>query len=288
MAAPAARNPLPEGSKLVASLELTGGERAVLFDDSASYVGVVGTIHGTADLAWRKRLPFTASSLFAAGEAGSFGGIGTASGGAEGEFFAYRVSDGHVHPALEGGADGLLTAGEGVRLTHCDVVLRVHDDAHQGSVQYALFTRYQWETKRFVPVATTMRPDYPRGDLPHPRAQVKGAKGDEILIRLEVASTEQAREIGLMNRTILDPDSGMVFAWSAPVLESFWMENTYIPLTVAFLAPDGTIREMQDMQPLTTDLHTPAQPYQYAIEVNQGFFARFGIKAGDKIALQLS
>ena len=106
--------------------------------------------------------------------------------------------------------------------------------------------------------------------------------------RLEVADTEQARDTGLMNRMSLDPDSGMIFVWNAPVLESFWMENTYIPLTVAFVAPDGTIEEMQDMKPLSTDLHTPSRPYQYAIEVNQGFFARYGIQAGDRVALQLT
>jgi uncharacterized membrane protein (UPF0127 family) len=66
------------------------------------------------------------------------------------------------------------------------------------------------------------------------------------------------------------------------------MENTLIPLTVAFLAPDGTIQEMQDMAPQTTDLHTPSQPYQYAIEVNQGYFARYGIRAGDRVKLTLT
>jgi uncharacterized membrane protein (UPF0127 family) len=226
--------------------------------------------------------------LFPTGTSGAFAGIGTRPGGTDGEFFAYRVAGGRVHGAIAGATNGLLTAGEGVHTAHGEVDLRVRDAAHQGSVAYSLVTHYDWQSTRYLPRATTFRPDYAPAQLPHPSGVIKTRHGDTILIRLEVASTEQERETGLMNRTSLDPDAGMVFVWDAPVLESFWMENTYVPLSVAFLAPDGTIQEIQDMQPLTTTLHTPLQPYQYAIEVNLGFFARYGIQTGDRVQLQLA
>jgi len=80
----------------------------------------------------------------------------------------------------------------------------------------------------------------------------------------------------------------MIFIWDQPVQIGFWMENTYIPLSIAFLAPDGTIQEIDDMQPQTTNLHTPKQMYEYAVEVNQGYFQDNGIQVGDRFALNLS
>jgi uncharacterized membrane protein (UPF0127 family) len=89
-----------------------------------------------------------------------------------------------------------------------------------------------------------------------------------------------------MYRKSLDPDSGMLFVWDGgPVHEAFWMENTYIPLTVAFMDAEGRILEMQDMEPLTTTYHMPQLPYQLALEVNKGFFASHGIRVGDRIEL---
>jgi len=104
---------------------------------------------------------------------------------------------------------------------------------------------------------------------------------------LQVAGTEQQRETGLMNITNLDGDSGMIFVWPAPVLESFWMKDTNVALTIAFLSADGVIQETHDMAPLSLDLHTPKQPYSYAIEVNAGFFSAAAIRVGDKAQLRL-
>src|SRR5947209_9073966 len=142
---------LPAGSEVLAMLPLGPHQNAVVYRSGSAYVGVVG-IHGRPQLMWHRKLPFAPSELFATTRHGSFGGIGTAPGGTEGEFFAFRVAGNHVHAALEGGADGLRTAAEGVHLSHGDVTLRVHDDMHQGSVSYSLVTRYQWQSTRYVPV----------------------------------------------------------------------------------------------------------------------------------------
>jgi uncharacterized membrane protein (UPF0127 family) len=279
---------LPDGSRLVASIALAGNAHAVIYDTGAAYVGVVTSAHGRPVLTWHESLPFPADTLFAPEGTTAFAGIGTRRNSTEGEFFAFRLGGGKVHPALAARSHGILTAEEGVHLSQGIVTTREHDAAHVGSVAYAVLTRYEWQVNRYAATLTTRRPDYVHADLPHPRGTVKTRHGDTILLRLEVANTEQEREVGLMNRSRLDLDSGMIFVWTSPILESFWMENTYIPLTVAFLAPDGTIQEMQDMQPLTTDLHTPAKAYQYAIEVNKGFFARNGIQVGDTVELLLN
>lgn len=61
------------------------------------------------------------------------------------------------------------------------------------------------------------------------------------------------------------------------------MKNTYIPLSIAFVSKDGTIEDIQEMQPLTTELHAPPAPYIYAIEANQGYFSSKGLKTGDQV-----
>lgn len=90
-----------------------------------------------------------------------------------------------------------------------------------------------------------------------------------------------------MNRTHLDADAGMLFTFPAEDRAPFWMKNTLIPLSIAFVSSGGVILETQDMQPLSEDLHTPASPYKYALEVNQGYFASNGIAPGDKVEFQL-
>jgi uncharacterized membrane protein (UPF0127 family) len=80
-------------------------------------------------------------------------------------------------------------------------------------------------------------------------------------------------------------DVGMLFVFPADTDGPFWMKDTLIPLSIAFIAADGTIVNVQDMQPQSTDLHSPGARYRYALEVNQGYFARAGVKPGDKVAL---
>jgi uncharacterized protein len=99
----------------------------------------------------------------------------------------------------------------------------------------------------------------------------------------EVASTESQRGTGLMHRRMLPENRGMLFVFPDLALHGMWMMNTFLPLSVAFIDRDGTIINIADMQPHTTDTHNAIRPAKYALEMNQGWFRKRGIKAGDKV-----
>ena len=103
-------------------------------------------------------------------------------------------------------------------------------------------------------------------------------------IKAEVAQTPQERARGLMLRKSLQANSGMLFVFEAAALHCFWMKNTLIPLTVAFLADDGTIVTLADMTPHDEASNCPAKPVRYALEMDQGWFKAKGIKTGDRIS----
>jgi uncharacterized membrane protein (UPF0127 family) len=102
------------------------------------------------------------------------------------------------------------------------------------------------------------------------------------LIRAEVAATPEQREKGLMFRRDLDTNEGMLFVFDDPQPQCFWMKNTPIGLTIAFIADDGTIVNLADMQPLSERTHCSAKAVRFTLEMNQGWFATRGIKAGFK------
>lgn len=104
---------------------------------------------------------------------------------------------------------------------------------------------------------------------------------------LEVARTPQEHELGLMYRTALAPDSGMVFVYDHQATEGYWMHNTLVPLSIAWIDQNGTIVDIQDMQPETDGVHFPAAPYWYALEVNQGWFLQHGVGVGQQIVFCL-
>jgi len=100
----------------------------------------------------------------------------------------------------------------------------------------------------------------------------------------EVAASEPARATGLMHRKQpLAENHGMLFIFDAPGFHAMWMQNTYIPLSVAFIDDRGVILNIADMAPQTTTAHSAAGFARYALEMNQGWFASRGIKAGAKI-----
>lgn len=107
------------------------------------------------------------------------------------------------------------------------------------------------------------------------------SSGVDATLMVEVARTPQEKATGLMNRRQMDPDRGMIFVWDRPAQSGFWMKDTYIPLSIAFIAANGAIVDIADMQPLTMQPHTPSGPYIYAVEANQGWFASHGVKKGD-------
>jgi uncharacterized membrane protein (UPF0127 family) len=102
-------------------------------------------------------------------------------------------------------------------------------------------------------------------------------------LKVELAVSDPQRSRGLMFREKLGKDDGMLFVFDELAYHSMWMKNTLIPLSVAFLADDGTILNILDMAPQTLDSHSAAGPARYAIETNKGWFAAKKIKAGDKV-----
>ncbi len=103
------------------------------------------------------------------------------------------------------------------------------------------------------------------------------------VIRAEVADNMASRTQGLMHRSAMAPNSGMAFVFEEEALHCMWMKNTLIPLSVAFLDKSGTIVSIHDMQPHSEQSHCAAAPARYALEMNKGWFAQRGIKAGAKL-----
>ncbi|MFZ6748568.1 DUF192 domain-containing protein [Undibacterium sp. Ren11W] len=103
------------------------------------------------------------------------------------------------------------------------------------------------------------------------------------VIHAEVAATDAERQQGLMMRTKLASNEGMVFDFGAPAGVCMWMKNTLIPLSVAFIDTEGKIVNIEDMQPETTDSHCAKKVVRYALEMNQGWFKQKNIKSGSKI-----
>jgi uncharacterized membrane protein (UPF0127 family) len=102
-------------------------------------------------------------------------------------------------------------------------------------------------------------------------------------VTAEVASTVATRAVGLMRRFSLRPDHGMLFVFNAPQPLSFWMKDTYIPLSIAFIAADGRILNIEDMAPQTESLHNSRGAAMFALEMKKGWFAQLAITAGDRI-----
>ena len=104
------------------------------------------------------------------------------------------------------------------------------------------------------------------------------------LIDAQVAMTPREREIGLMFRKEMPVHEGMLFVFEQPATQCFWMKNTILPLTAAFVADDGTIVNLADMKPMTEDSHCSAKPVRYVLEMNVGWFDKRGIKAGARLS----
>ncbi len=118
----------------------------------------------------------------------------------------------------------------------------------------------------------------PQMDLP----RVKLSAGMHQ-IDAQVAATSEQRSTGLMFRKEMPQHEGMIFVFEQPSVQCFWMKNTLLPLTTAFVRDDGTIVNLADMKPQTTDSHCSSGPVRFVLEMNQGWFAKKGIKAGSRL-----
>ncbi|QWD90483.1 DUF192 domain-containing protein [Polynucleobacter sp. MWH-Braz-FAM2G] len=102
-------------------------------------------------------------------------------------------------------------------------------------------------------------------------------------IQAEVADNPKAREVGLMNRTSMPMNSGMLFIFEQKAGHCFWMNNTKIPLSIAFIADDGKIVNIEEMQAETTNNHCPKAAVRYALEMNKQWFSERAIVPGSVI-----
>lgn len=117
---------------------------------------------------------------------------------------------------------------------------------------------------------------------------ILNADGQEVNIHVEIADDEMSREVGLMHRTSMDTDAGMIFDFGGESTGGFWMQNTLLPLSIAFITADGTILNIEDMQPLDTNITEAAGTYNYALETNQGWFRARNIVPGGKVLLPVA
>jgi uncharacterized membrane protein (UPF0127 family) len=100
-------------------------------------------------------------------------------------------------------------------------------------------------------------------------------------ILAEVARTPQERAKGLMGRKHLRPQEGMLFIFENEDYHAFWMKDTLIPLSIAFIDKEGRIVRITDMKPLTLESHSPPAPILYALEMKKGWFSANGVRVGD-------
>ena len=120
-------------------------------------------------------------------------------------------------------------------------------------------------------------------DAPQPRLPTIEITAGMYVIQAEVARTNQQHNIGLMHRQTMGVNEGMLFVYPAPETRCYWMRNTLIPLTIAFLDDDGTIVNLKDMEPRTERSNCSIKPVRYALEMNQGWFSERGLKPGFKL-----
>lgn len=102
-------------------------------------------------------------------------------------------------------------------------------------------------------------------------------------IDAQVAASGNQRQIGLMFRREMAQHEGMLFVFEQPAVQCFWMKNTPLPLSAAFVQDDGTIVNIADMQPLSESSHCSREPVRYVLEMHQGWFAQKGLRAGARL-----
>jgi len=117
--------------------------------------------------------------------------------------------------------------------------------------------------------------------LPQARLALVDSSGRTQTLTVELTCSQTDRERGLMFRESLPEEQGMLFFF--PRGGSFWMKNTLLPLTAAFIDASGVIVHLEDMEPQTTVVHASSKPFYYGLEVNQGWFQRHGLGLGDRV-----
>jgi uncharacterized membrane protein (UPF0127 family) len=136
-------------------------------------------------------------------------------------------------------------------------------------------------------VAAACSSSRPREDAAYP-ARVRFGDRAEVL-HVDVARSDAEKERGLMHVRSLPEDAGMAFVWTEPTETGFWMKDTLIPLSVAFVDADGRVVSIRDMTPCAADpcpVYSAGAPFVLAVEANRGWFAEHGIGIGDRAVLE--
>ncbi len=107
-------------------------------------------------------------------------------------------------------------------------------------------------------------------------------------LSVELAITPEEQMTGLMNRDALSSDNGMLFIFPQEQILSFWMKNTSIPLSIAFIKIDGRIAQIESMKPYCLDSHPSHEKVKYALEMNEGWFTKHGVDVGDLVRIPLT
>jgi uncharacterized protein len=144
-------------------------------------------------------------------------------------------------------------------------------------------TTTEAETETAAPSTTTEE------ERDGPIVLIQTERGEEVEVAVEVADTQEEREVGLMHREFLPDDAGMIFLFEEAIAGGFWMKNTLIPLSIAFADGEGEILRILDMEPCEADpceIYDPGVSYESALEVNQGAFENWGVEEGDLLTLE--
>ena len=143
---------------------------------------------------------------------------------------------------------------------------------------WRLIAAFAWSIATFAAPALAQTASSPAPTLPRIELQA-----GVHLIRAEVAADFASRARGLMFRDSLGPNQGMIFVFEESARQCFWMRNTRIPLSAAFIDESGRIVNIADMQPMSDDSHCSVQPVRFVLEMEQGWFARRGLREGSRI-----
>jgi uncharacterized membrane protein (UPF0127 family) len=138
--------------------------------------------------------------------------------------------------------------------------------------------------RTFILVATGLA--FNAGAQTGPQLQLPRTKlnaGMHVL-DVQLAQTPEQRQIGLMWRKEMPQHEGMLFVFEQAAQQCFWMRNTLIPLSAAFVADDGTVVNIADMKPQSDDSHCSDKPVRFVLEMNLGWFAKRQIKAGYQLS----
>jgi hypothetical protein len=150
-------------------------------------------------------------------------------------------------------------------------------------------TRINWSASRWVLNALLMACSFANlGASAYAQDQAQRLPAIRLnagihVIRAEVAQTPDERGIGLMHRDTMPSNDGMLFVFEQAAVQCFWMKNTRLPLSIAFLADDGEVVNIEAMAPQTLNSHCSKKPVRLALEMNAGWFDKRGIKAGSKL-----